>query len=241
MLTDLPICHNYKTVDKQALNELQQQAACVELKPSSRVICLNEYYQQKLPGALSVMYTRQSVYLKLLAVLENLAPHFAFAIFDAYRSVACQKTLFEQIYRELCQMHPGRSKEWLEIEVRKYVSHPHEPSRFAVPPHNSGGAIDLTLMDLRTNTALDFGTEFDNTTTLSQTDYFERDYSANLGISSERWLLIRQNRRLLFNTMKQEGFTNFVSEWWHYDLGDCLWADAVGSSWFYDSMEAEVN
>lgn len=32
MLTDLPICHNYKTVDKQALNELQQQVACVELK-----------------------------------------------------------------------------------------------------------------------------------------------------------------------------------------------------------------
>ncbi|ODN44080.1 D-Ala-D-Ala dipeptidase [Piscirickettsia litoralis] len=235
------ICHDYQIIDNKAVDWLQQHSACIELKATQRIICSNEYYQQKLIGTAPEIYTRQSVYLKLLMVLEQLDPYLALYIFDSYRSLACQGALFDQIYNELNQAHPEWSNEQLEVEVRKYVAHPDEPSRFAVPPHNSGGAIDLALVDLRANTALDFGTGFDDPTVLSQTDYFEQDYQPEFGISLERWQLIRQNRRLLFNVMKRVGFVNFTSEWWHYDLGDCLWAKSVQSSWFYPSMEHDVD
>ncbi|WP_445010846.1 M15 family metallopeptidase [Vreelandella stevensii] len=34
--------------------------------------------------------------------------------------------------------------------------------------------------------------------------------------------------RLLYDAMRQQGFTNLPSEWWHFDLGDQLWAHYGG-------------
>ena len=40
----------------------------------------------------------------------------------------------------------------------------------------------------------------------------------------EKDIVVRDNRRLLYNVMTEAGFTNLPSEWWHYDYGDKFWA-----------------
>ena len=34
----------------------------------------------------------------------------------------------------------------------------------------------------------------------------------------------RDNRKILVKTMESEGFSNYPSEWWHYDYGNRAWA-----------------
>ena len=41
--------------------------------------------------------------------------------------------------------------------------------------------------------------------------------------------------------MKYVGFINYKVEWWHYDIGDCMWANEHDIHWFYPSMEEELN
>ena len=118
------------------------------------------------------------------------------------------------------------------------MAHPDEPGRFLVPPHNSGGAVDLTLR--YQGKILDFGTDFDATTDCSTTDYFEGEWTPEQPWSKLKWEEIRDNRRLLFNVLTSCGFVNYAHEWWHYDLGDCIWAQEKNSSWFYSSMERQV-
>ena len=77
------------------------------------------------------------------------------------------------------------------------------------------------------------GTDFDAITPASYTNFFEQEFNENFGISKERWLLIRKNRRILFNCMKYVGFTNFQVEWWHFDLGDCMWAKELEQNWYF--------
>ncbi len=135
-------------------------------------------------------------------------------------------------------MNPSKTHSELYDITREFVIHPNETSRYAIPPHNSGGAIDLTLK--YEDSFLDMGTDFDAVTPASYTNFFEQEFNENFGISKERWLLIRKNRRILFNSMKYVGFTNFQVEWWHFDLGDCMWAKELEQNWYFPSMEKSL-
>ena len=42
------------------------------------------------------------------------------------------------------------------------------------------------------------------------------------GFNEDRWLEIRQNRRILYSLMIEQGFTNHPGEWWHYNLVTAL-------------------
>jgi D-alanyl-D-alanine dipeptidase len=65
-------------------------------------------------------------------------------------------------------------------------------------------AIDLTLVDLNTFKELDMGTGFDNFTD-----------SAHHGFNNLN-TEVKQNRKLLKDTMSKYGFEMFDMEWWHY-------------------------
>ncbi|MCP4049633.1 MAG: M15 family metallopeptidase [bacterium] len=236
---DKKIEHQYTTTDA-CIGWLKKNGTLINVKDSDYICFTKEYYKQNISGGEYHLFLRDSVYQKLFELSELLGTQTKIAIFDGFRSTLCQKSLFDKIYFEIRNTNLHLSQEELNKEVRKFVAHPDEPSRFAIPPHNSGGAIDLTLMDMETNTPWDFGTEFDYSGEESETNFFEQDYNNKYQISEQRWMLIRKNRRIFFNMMKSIGFVNFSFEWWHYDLGDCLWANEVGSSWFYPSMEGEV-
>ena len=68
--------------------------------------------------------------------------------------------------------------------------------------HNNGIAIDLGLVDLKTGKYPDMGTAFDTLSPKSHTANAEGE--------------VLQRRLLLLDTMKQYGFRNHHTEWWHY-------------------------
>ncbi|MCX4026410.1 M15 family metallopeptidase [Spartinivicinus marinus] len=172
-------------------------------------------------------------------VVHNLPDNLGLLIFDAFRTKETQRDIFNRFQLEIIKNKPHLSDEQLHQEVRKFAAHPDEPSRFAVPPHNSGGSIDLALYDINTQQQLDFGSDFDDMTVVSATDYFENNIK-NTNFSITRTNIVKINRRILYHAMTSQGFVNFENEWWHYSLGDCLWAQMLNLDWYYLSLEQEV-
>ncbi len=41
--------------------------------------------------------------------------------------------------------------------------------------------------------------------------------------------------------MKAAGFVNYAEEWWHYDLGDCIWSELKSAIGFTLSLEDELS
>jgi len=80
---------------------------------------------------------------------------------------------------------------------------------FIAPGHSShsrGSTVDLTIIDKKSNKALDMGTDF---------DFFgEKSYAEAIQISEQA----RQNRKILKNIMEKYGFKGIPQEWWHYTL-----------------------
>jgi D-alanyl-D-alanine dipeptidase len=68
--------------------------------------------------------------------------------------------------------------------------------------HNLGVAVDVTLVDLATGTAVITGTAFDSSTTAAPT--------ANTTGRALRY------REILVRTMESEGFSTLDQAWWHF-------------------------
>ncbi len=104
-------------------------------------------------------------------------------MFYRYRVLSVQTKLFEQINNEI------------------YVSDPKK----GVATHTRGVAIDLTLVDKKTNKELDMGTEF---------DCFEEIAHHRHDVDPK----ILHNMLILAGIMSVSWFTPLPSEWWHYNL-----------------------
>lgn len=173
----------------------------------------NAYYKKGIKGAPAGCLVRLSVAEKLEKANELLPDNITFKVYDAWRPFEVQKELYQSYYEELQREH----KDWSDLKTQKeivnFVSKPvHDAQAPAV--HSTGGAIDLTLAFKDTGKTLDMGTEFDDFTVLSHTNSFEQSDNEE----------VKRNRRLLYWTMTEAGFTDVPSEWWHYDYGDMFWA-----------------
>ena len=107
-------------------------------------------------------------------------------------------------------IHPDHPAGALEEAAGRYVT---PPSRnpAAPPPHLTGGAVDLTLAD-GDGLPLDLGTDFDAFVPEAGARALEQVAGP-----------ARDLRRLLFWSMCRQGFTAYLEEWWHFDLGDQFW------------------
>lgn len=72
--------------------------------------------------------------------------------------------------------------------------------------HSSGSTVDLSIISLATNKALDMGSPY---------DYFGKQSWVNY---SKLTKIQKNNRQLLQNIMLQNGFRNYPKEWWHFTL-----------------------
>lgn len=237
--SEKPIRFDFPELDQNELELIKSKSNVTEFKSHDQLRIQNAYFQRGLPGTSAKAYARQALVDKIEELLTEL-PHIGVNIFDAYRSIKTQEALYLEFKAIVAQQNPEWDGEAIEKRTLEFVSHPHDTSRFAVPLHNSGAAIDLELYDIHSGQAWDFGTEIDAITDLSHTDFFEQAYQALPGFGEERWMTVRQNRRILYHAMCSLGFINFPNEWWHYDLGDCLWAKVYRCDPIFDSMEAEL-
>ncbi len=232
---DTPIDTNYSMPSMQNIDWLKKNSNSTKIEEHPRLVPLHTYRKMGLAGTTATMYTRASVFSKINEVLSLLPNDYQILIFDAFRTVETQKCLFNSIFLQQKKINPHYSLEQLETLTRQFVADPYNSTLFPVLPHNSGGAIDLTLS--KNGVPLAMGTAFDEVSPLSATHFFEQDFHAEHGFSREEWSAVRTNRRLLFNGLKQVGLTNYQEEWWHYDLGTYFWKKALGADWCYPSME----
>jgi zinc D-Ala-D-Ala dipeptidase len=93
-----------------------------------------------------------------------------------------------------------------KIKDTDYVASPWQGSR-----HNRGCAVDVSIIDLKSGRELEMPTKIDDFTLKAHPDY--QDLSDT----------VKSNRALLLNVMKKYGFSQFPTEWWHFDFSG--WAN----------------
>jgi zinc D-Ala-D-Ala dipeptidase len=151
---------------------------------------------------------------KLRRVQDNLAG-YKLKIWDAWRSRSTQGKLYSYYRNQFAADHPEWDEARLDKEMAIWVA---APAPDIIPPHATGGAVDLTLVD-QNGVELNMGTGF---------DYFGLEAASLYFEAPERDPDVRENRRLLRNAMSAEDFRFDEFEWWHFDFGNQLWAAARG-------------
>ena len=169
-------------------------------------------------SACQVVFGREAVLRRLLMVLSLIPENYGFIVWDVYRPREVQGRLFEWMRKEVKQKKPFLNDAENYNETLKYMSAPSKVGDEYCPPHLSGGAVDLTFFDVDSGLEMDMGTPFDDCTDQAGRDFFNS--RQNL---SEQELIIKKRRNLLRNTMEDVGFTSYLHEWWHFDIGDTFW------------------
>ena len=173
---------------------------------------------------------RKSVLERLIEAqlyLSESHPDLQLALFDAWRPIPVQKFMFNYTLQEACK---SRGIEVKDFSVNESIpeiieeislfwampsSNPSTP-----PPHSTGGAIDLTLADMKGN-QLDLGGEIDFIGAQSSPDFYKK-YSLRMPSSKQH--AFHSRRSLLFSVMDRAGFVQHPNEWWHFSYGDQLWS-----------------
>jgi len=180
-----------------------------------RIIDRAQYHAWGLPGSLPRSWVREDVATRLGRVARGLPEGFTLVVWDAYRPLTVQSALFSAYLAELIAVHPEMPADALEHAAARYVTPPSR-SVLAPPPHLTGGAVDLTL-GFADGRVRDLGTDFDAFVPEAETHAFEHVDAPT-----------RELRRLLYWSMRAEGFTNYSEEWWHFDFGDQFWGLVTG-------------
>lgn len=160
------------------------------------------------------MWIRQTIADKLLRLQKEALNGLRFKIWDAWRPRAVQENIYQKFRKELQDKNPAWDNGTLDAEMANYVARPDNPDR--IPPHASGGAIDLTLVN-EDGREIDMGTDFDHFGPEACVDYFTQDNPQ-----------IHENRILLYRAMDKEDFGTYIHEWWHFDFGNQMWAERKG-------------
>lgn len=173
----------------------------------------SQYYVQGITGSYKDCYVRETVLKMLIEAEKNLPKGLKLKIYDGYRPICIQQRLWNFYRQKVKNENPLLSDKEIDFKTSFFVSQPsydiNQPSL-----HNTGGAVDLTLVT-DNGYELSMGTLFDDFTDRAWTNHFEK-YEKNNDV--------KENRRILYRAMTSVGFTNLPSEWWHYDYGTKFWA-----------------
>jgi D-alanyl-D-alanine dipeptidase len=134
-------------------------------------------------------------------------------IVEGWRSVEVQAMMYRHVYEEFRRRHPDWPEAMLRRQTNRYSA---PPDARTPPPHLTGGAVDLHLVDAK-------GRQLDM---WSPYDLYDRRCAAFAarGLSPTA----RRNRALLAEVLLAVGLTNYAAEWWHWSYGDSGWAVRTG-------------
>jgi zinc D-Ala-D-Ala dipeptidase len=173
-------------------------------------------------GDASPYYLRQSVLAALTTAQSELQqnyPGWRIQIFDAYRPVEVQQFMVDYTFAEVVRMRKlnltelsDEQRNAIWQEVYKIWAVP-SPDPMTPPPHSTGAAVDITLVDAKGQT-IDMGSAIDELSLRSHPDYY----------ANSPELPYHYYRQLLHDVMYSAGFRRHLGEWWHFSLGDQMWA-----------------
>jgi D-alanyl-D-alanine dipeptidase len=161
-----------------------------EVEPSI-LVALNKLTSDNFTGQPLPGYEANRAFLApeganaLAQVQRRLAPRgLGLKIYDAYRPARATRAMVA----------------WARAQGRADLVGPYIAS---VSYHNSGQAVDLTLIDLATKRELDMGAPYET--------FNASAHTANATGPAA------QNRAVLVESMHAEGFANYEGEWWHFN------------------------
>ncbi len=215
--------------DWQKVSQIPIVESAETLQPASLAplpICIYPIYSKMgIPNAPDECHIRQGVYQRLLKAASELPDELRLVILDGWRPYSVQQHLFDTLINLMEHADPSYPADKRLAEARNLVSPPSHLSS-SPSPHLTGGAVDVTLAN-KQGEMLNMGSLFDEASPASYTASLENINNPSLVQQSAR-----DNRRILYNVMRDAGFTNLPSEWWHFDFGDQLWA------WYTQAPEA---
>ncbi len=170
-----------------------------------RYYTANNFVGEPIDGYLAPrIIISEPAYAALLLVAEDLATFgLGLKIFDAYRP----QQAVDHFVRWAEDLSDTRMKTQYYPRVDKanlfrdgYIA--------ARSGHSRGSTVDLTIIDLATETELDMGTSW---------DFFDLN---SWGVSDQVDDAQRANRALLRSVMTKHGFNPLREEWWHFTLSN---------------------
>ena len=178
--------------------------------PNSGTGVIGRPEASQVPQTFGFIVVRKTVYNKCHAVdleLKQINPDYQLVVAYGYRSFEIQECGFaEQL--KLLRGKFATKDELLEtaninIANQKIAGHP------------TGGAVDVTIFNMREQRYLDFGTPNGN---FDSNDIFV--FSPFINDTA------KNNRKMLRHIMQSQGFLPFNGEWWHFSYGDKEWSFA---------------
>lgn len=186
----------------------------------------------EIPNNTDYTKMRKSVYDKIVAAQKLLPQGLHFCIYEAYRSLSLQKTLFENRYKKVKALYP----QWSHAELFKQTTVLVSPvinldGTTNVPPHSTGGAIDIYLLDAN-GTPVDMG--------IHPADWIEdKDGAVSATNSKIISTAAQQYRQIMSQVLQAVGFVNYPTEYWHWSYGDRYWAYQSGQDHaIYGALES---
>lgn len=170
-----------------------------ESVPDTGFVVMNEYsgdFVYDMKYATDDNFLNRIVYSCDQCLLRK---EVADAIIEANKSLMGQgvRIKFFDCYRPI----DVQKQMWEIYPDARYVANPHTSGSI----HNRGGAVDITLVTPK-GQELDMGTGF---------DHFGREaHHAYKNLTDT----VLANRRLLKETLEENGFQSITSEWWHYSF-----------------------
>lgn len=208
----LPAYRSFDWTQIAAIPIIESGAPLQTVAEQARLRIRPAYYHQGINGATADIALRAPVIERLHEALAMLPAEYGFEILDGWRPLAVQAALRESFRSQIVCRHPEYTEAQIQTALDQFVANP--ARRDMIPPHLTGGSVDLTLFHTATGETLDMGTAFDEPS--------RRSYSCAL--EHEPPSPPQQHRRILIHTMTAAGFTNLPSEWWHFDFGNQNWA-----------------
>ncbi|PQV64662.1 D-alanyl-D-alanine dipeptidase [Abditibacterium utsteinense] len=161
-----------------------------------------------------VHMVRESVAKMLCEAAARVPAGLRLQIVEGYRPIAVQRAHYKRAYEEAQKRFPGADEAKIQLEAGRYSA---PPDAITPPPHLTGGAVDLELIDAN-------GERLDFTSPFNLFDMKRAAMHAR-GLSPQA----EKNRALLREILEPTGLTNYADEWWHWSYGDNGWALRVGA------------
>lgn len=183
---------------------------------------LYQKYIQKNPRYNQV-FVRQTVEKRLNTASSNLPKNYKLILRAGHRPMQVQLDLFKMLKLQYLNDNPNSSDLQAVEYARTFVSDP----TVKLPPHCCGSAIDVDVLNIATNSLVDFGCPMNTDNEIA--------FSDSTLISSRQ----SANRKMLNKAMINAGFAPFKYEWWHFSYGDQVWADFYHQQVLYGLIEPQ--
>ncbi len=176
----------------------------------------------KYPDLVRTAKVRQTVAEKLAVAADSLPDNLSLIIIEGFRPLHQQRFMYEEVKKYFRERHPEWSKATLHRRVNTLTAPPDDR---CPPPHSTGAAVDLSLINSLTGEQLDMVSPYEWDESSAPTDLKGLSRSA------------LSNRNILIGALTAAGMTNYVGEWWHWSWGDSGWALRVGAPFaHYDRL-----